>query len=678
MRKKIFVTVLLLLAALASATAARARQGGAPTDAEVEQVRSNIRTLEQETPPAGLESQHRAALAALRLSLRDKLVAQKAAMEAYLGRVRAALPADQVQGIEAAIRDKDRQIAESANAIIASAANAPPAQPQPTQPQPQPTQPQIAQPQPTQPATAASGGLDLAALAMVGEKPLETPKLAAGAVASGGVAAQGADKVGPCAEVSSAGANFSTYEVAVCRIVGELQTAKAGRVLADGDVIAPRPNATINFGQHFMELQTITAAKLIGREERGKFLVEAEEARTDKQVEGGPESAGSTSLVVKGGAPTVLGFAVSNGALVQSRSGTTFTFRGNPVGIIKLLQNKSFDESYLEDENDPVTRFLKKTSFSVSFDTDRGDEPGVFTGDTQQISAWSVRHEFVNERDPRHRKHDEAFAKFLAEEGNNLALSIFGAYQTMLVGEPGKLDRRYKDPALQAWLSETEGRLAAATAGDVEAILKEQLDKFPTGDRLLTETRDAISGFANNFSGYLDARRKLLDEIAKGKVITFEYTNTRGVNAPDRSNFRFIAETGVFGGKADLTGNASFTFYNSRPAAGTKRVRDFQFAGQLDVPFRVTNVGNLLFSFAGRYQRALENATALDGTLLPNTKGDIAVGQLKLEVPFLPGMRLPISVTFANRTELVREKEVRGNFGFTFDMDKILARLKPF
>ena len=683
MRGKALLTLILLAVAASSPPGAAGRQGtgGVPTDGDVEQTRKNIETLTKETPPPGLEPQHRAAVAALRIGLRDKLLAQKNAMESYLGRVRAALPPEQAQKIEETIRQKDREVAEATDALIGLVTEQP-AQPQPTQPQiaqPQPTQPQTAQPlQPQPAAAAAAGGLNLAALANLGERPLDSPQLAAGAVASGGVASRGAGQVGRCAEVNSPGAAFSTYEKAVCRVVDEVQKAKAGRVLADGDVIPPIPNATVNFGRHFTELQTITAAKLIGREERGKFLVEAEEARTDKQVEGGPENAGTTSLVVKGGAPTVFGFAVSNGALVQSRSGTTFTFRGNPVGIVKLLQNKSFDESYLEDVNDPVTRFLKKTSFSVSFDTDRGNEPGVFTGDAQQISAWSVRHEFVNERDPRHPRHDRAFADFLAGEGNNLALSIFGSYQTMLVGQPGGLDRSYKDPALRAWFAETESRLAAAAAGDVEAILKEQLDKFPTGDRLLTETRDAVGGFANNFSGYLEARRRLLDEVAKGKVITFEYTNNREVNAPDLSNFRLIAETGVFGGKADLTGNASFTVYNARPAGGVGRVRDFQFAGQLDMPFRVERVGNFVFSFAGKYERVMGDATALDGTVLPGTKGDIAVGQLKLEVPFLPGMRLPLSLTFANRTELVREREVRGNFGFTFDMDKILARFKPF
>ncbi len=455
---------------------------------------------------------------------------------------------------------------------------------------------------------------------------------------------------------------------------------KRGLTTADPDLTntAGIPNATVSIGRNFMQLQEIVAAKLIGREERGKFLVEAEEKRTDKQVEGGPSNSGTTSLVVKGGAPSVFGFAVSNGALVQSQSGTTLTFRGNPVGIVKLLQNRTFDESYLEDENDPVTRFLKKTSFALSFDTDRGSQPGTFTADKQQLSSYAVRYEFVNERDPRHRKHEKAFAEFLEQEGNDLALAIFSSYESLLVGEPGKLDRKFKDPALQAWFEQTRARVAAAAAGDVEAAFKDQLDKFPALDQLSSETRDAINRFAQNYSGYLKARSKLFDEVAKGRVITFEYTNRREVNAPDLSNFRFIAETGILGGKADLTSNASFTIFNSRPAAGTKRVHDFQFAGQLDVPFEVRNIGSFVFSFAGKYERALENATALDGTVLPNTKGDIAVGQFKLTVPFINGMKLPISLTFANRTELVREKEVRGNFGFTFDLDKILAMLKPF
>jgi hypothetical protein len=680
---------------------ARQNQGGAPTDAEIEQVRKNIQLLEQTTPPPGHEAEHRKDIATLRLGLRDKLQAQRNALAAYLDRVRSALPPERVQKIEQEIREKERQIAEAGNALTDSAASAPTTTPTAVATT---TTPTAVVGTGASPITNTGGQVvgvpdkSVAALPEGVLQPLGTED-ASGLVASGAEAAQNTDQLSPCSAITDTNTKqFSEYEVAICALVKNINNLKTGATsTTSGAALFPttpgevnpqvsqsaNPRAGISLNNAPLELQQIVAAKLIGREERGKFLVEAEEARTDKQVDGGPSNSGSTSLVVKGGAPSVLGFAVSNGALVQSQSGTTVTFRGNPIGIVKLLNNKTFDESYLEDEKDPTTRFLKKTSFSVSFDTDRGKTPGVFTADKQQVSAYSLRYEFVNERDPRDRKHEKALQRFLAEEGDTLAHAVFDTYTALIMDIGGKdgtplKGNKFKDPALQAWLEETNNILAAAEPGEVEAKLKSQLDKFPTGDKLTSETRDAVNRFAQNFAGYVKARNKLFDEIAKGKVITFEYTNNREVNAPDLSNFRFIAETGIFGGKADLTANASLTIFNSRPAAGMKRIRDFQFAGQIDKPFKVSGVGNFVFSFAGKYERALENVTALDGTVLPNTKGDIAVGQIKLTVPFLDGIKFPISMTFANRTELVREKEVRGNFGFTFDMDKILAKFKPF
>lgn len=41
-------------------------------------------------------------------------------------------------------------------------------------------------------------------------------------------------------------------------------------------------------------------------------------------------------------------------------------------------------------------------------------------------------------------------------------------------------------------------------------------------------------------------------------------------------------------------------------------------------------------------------------------------------------MKFPITLTFANRTELIKEKEIRGNFGFTFNWDTLFSKLKPY
>jgi len=44
-----------------------------------------------------------------------------------------------------------------------------------------------------------------------------------------------------------------------------------------------------------------------------------------------------------------------------------------------------------------------------------------------------------------------------------------------------------------------------------------------------------------------------------------------------------------------------------------------------------------------------------------------------LEIPVLSGMSIPFSVTFANASELIKEKHIRANFGFSFDADKLFA-----
>ena len=58
---------------------------------------------------------------------------------------------------------------------------------------------------------------------------------------------------------------------------------------------------------------------------------------------------------------------------------------------------------------------------------------------------------------------------------------------------------------------------------------------------------------------------------------------------------------------------------------------------------------------------------------------DVYRTQVKLTVPMpgrLGGVSLPISVTFANRTEFVDEREVRGQVGFTLDFAALQQGLR--
>jgi hypothetical protein len=85
-----------------------------------------------------------------------------------------------------------------------------------------------------------------------------------------------------------------------------------------------------------------------------------------------------------------------------------------------------------------------------------------------------------------------------------------------------------------------------------------------------------------------------------------------------------------------------------------------------------------VLSFAGQFislmEEPLGQKVTVNGVDL-TTKGNIGLVQAKLKIPTKnTGVSFPISVTWANRTELVKEKEVRANFGVTFDFDKIFAK----
>jgi len=171
----------------------------------------------------------------------------------------------------------------------------------------------------------------------------------------------------------------------------------------------------------------------------------------------------------------------------------------------------------------------------------------------------------------------------------------------------------------------------------------------------------------------------------RGALVTFDYLNSRDPNVPVLHTFRFIAECSF--GRADLTANGSFSIFNSLPANVSQRLRDFQLAGQLDVPLgEIEKIGSIVFSLAGRWERLPEDTAALAGTAsgvelgkgLAVKKGNIGIAQAKLTLPVKgSGVKIPISISVANRTELIQEKDVRVNFGITFDFDSILARLAP-
>ena len=403
-------------------------------------------------------------------------------------------------------------------------------------------------------------------------------------------------------------------------------------------------------------------------------LDNAEEARIDKEVGGGDENAGGTSLVAKGATPAILGFAVHNGALTQENDGMKITFRGNLVGIVEALRNQGYLESYRDDS--PGTKHLRKFSFGFTFDTSRGDQPGTFLANRQQLSSYTFRYEFINDRDPRDPKYVARW-QALADADFQDALNELSGIAL-------------EDDVVTRWSDEGEDSIKAIiSAGgsreQVDQEVRRRLALLPDLYNTLTPaTQDRVNIFVKKYEAFLKSRKNLLKVISKGPLLTFEFKGDRRPGLIDTSNLKVIGEGDVlshFGvpeGWTELTYNGSMTFFNSSPGAGMRRLRDFDHALQLDVPFIVRDMGSFVFSFAGKYKRISDDETAANGAgsaVMVATKGDILLLQGKLQIP-LKGFKIPLSLSYANRTELIKEREVRGNIGFTFDFDPFYALLR--
>lgn len=434
------------------------------------------------------------------------------------------------------------------------------------------------------------------------------------------------------------------------------------------------------------QISDFLAAKLAKNENDKSFFLASERKRTDKQVGAAPNGSGTTSLVVKGGAPALIGWAVEQGAATSEVSGNTVTVRFNPYNLGKsLFYNQGLvDLKLLEPKDDAFNTFLRKLSVGLSFDTTRGNESPVFIVSRQQLSSFSVRYEFINRRNPLSARHNTARLAFFDKQKGNLD-KIALAINKIVDAD----NNRFRNELLNTWLDETKSELAkidpslpfSVRRELTQQVIEKQAEKLPTEELAKQpEFTDAIQSFIEGSVGFKNGTNELIDSFSKEPIVTFEYTNNREPIKPDTSNFRFIWEKGL-SKRTDFTFNGSLTMYNKKPnILNVSRIRDFQFALQTDTKFPTkTELGDFLLSFAGRYERLNTDTVDDMGIVKPGTKGDLAFGQIKLTIPIANlGVRLPISMTFANRTELIKESHIRANFGFTFDLDPIFAKFKPF
>jgi hypothetical protein len=431
---------------------------------------------------------------------------------------------------------------------------------------------------------------------------------------------------------------------------------------------------------------------------KARLMVSAEENRLDKQPGTTSGSSGSTSLVSKGSSPWLLGFALEHGGLSQSTDGNTITFRGNVANSIRALASGTYLGSYQLKEEDPLVKALAKLSLGVSFDTtsSQSTDSQGFSPSSGNFSGFLAKYELRNHRDPRDKRYRSAWSA-LAQDPARIVAKQMGDLDETITAKHQETYAKWLADVTQK-IKSLQNLSQPLTNEEIRPVVEDVVDSFHKTLWSLPDVNSGFEALSKAMSQLLDAQGKTLGEIRGSTLVTVEYNYSRQLattvqgltptqpneKVPSLSNINLVLEKGISGGSTpEFTLNAGATLFNSNstttPTRG--RLRDYRISAEFDVPLReIANVGRPVLSFSGQFlslrEEPLGQEVTLNGVTVTRI-GNMGVFQSKLSIPIKnSGVKIPISFTYATRTELVKEHDVRGNIGITFDLDSLFAKPK--
>jgi hypothetical protein len=426
------------------------------------------------------------------------------------------------------------------------------------------------------------------------------------------------------------------------------------------------------------------------------------DARLLNKMVGNPPGTNGTSLVSKAAAPRVLAAAVEYGNVLQQTSGTTTTLRANLLGLGRTLVGyRQLRVCPIDGSCGLVARALRAVSGTVAFETVKAPVSTVpvaaggtvstaqLLGDDYRVSSWGARLDLTSKDDLQAPRYMQAWRAAHAKLQSDPTLAALSKEGTAVVQRFTTL------PMYVRWQGETTTLLQEADdEAAMHAVLQRQLDE------LVDAIDDSDPEFAASFSTSLvalvranvqftEARDALLREMHAHRF-SVEYTNQKPTDQPSTSNVRLIYSHQPTFARAVFTLNGAASWYNTRPTGtDTSRFRDVQLAGQIDRRLGEFGLlGDGVLSLAGYYQWMKDDAvvTLGPGNVAPNstivlpdgaaevlgTQGHIGVAQVRFSLSLNSVVRVPLSVTWATRRELINENDVRGQVGLTLDLDQVL------
>jgi hypothetical protein len=381
---------------------------------------------------------------------------------------------------------------------------------------------------------------------------------------------------------------------------------------------------------------------------RKNALVKARVDQTDPTKQSSPSAAAgnATSLVERSSAPDLLGLGLDflnlSDASGEKKAATPKTITFSAYSLKSALSR----EDPLDPEIYNRNRSWRSVSFTLGYDVPENS-------DTREPIV-GIKWLAYNGRDVSGKRNQNEIGKI------QNALDKTSVEFSKIVDRL----RLYLFTALQA-----RGKLPAgvATQEDFEGVLFSQTE-FPKLLDVLTddEKKNIDSVISNHLSAFVN-----LDEVTQKAIKTIRsrpqfalawVTTQRKGARPDEYSGILTFDKGM--GSNSITLNGSFVFKKNQVGNDSKGGK---FAAAFHLPLQkfkpLDYKDPLLLSLAA-------NASGMTG------EPPMYTAQAKLTIPILPGVEIPISVSVANRSELINEKEIKGKFGFTFDLGKALKAFR--
>lgn len=411
--------------------------------------------------------------------------------------------------------------------------------------------------------------------------------------------------------------------------------------------------------------------------------------RTDKQVGPPASAAGTTTLAEKPGFAEILGFAIEHGAIQKAVSGTTLNLSTTPYAFTAL--NGGDTQSNYKKHG-----YLTRLGISADFNIQNQDNPLV-SARRSQLADWSLRLRLSKDRSTRSDDVEKIWDDISAEFARpsivitDMLRSTFQsdveleAQRRLIVDHFIGLTAQPSVIAIRASALTRDQKIDQVAEKFICQAKTEIADGIRSGnfnisqdskERIIRVTLPAYEQARNAKAAALRLFDERIEALSYKPIFSFAYNDVRPTSGINYSELKMLYQKKT-GEPISLIANAGLALYHKpNTALRQQTVRDFAAtlsfegtAGRSPFLLESKDESQITYSFSGRYQRIFENR------FFPGRKADIAFAQFKFNLPMFSGMSFPFSVTYANGSELIKEKHVRTNFGFSFDTDKLLKAL---